>query len=170
MTEIILGALFIMSLRIVDVSLATVRTLMIMQGRIWPSGAIGFFESAVWVIAISYVVQHLDNPWNILGYASGFALGNMIGIVIEKKIGIGFVQAYVVSLHKAGEIAELLRKRNFGVTKLPGEGTSGNVSILMVFTLRRRQKELMKLIDHVDHTAFISINSATPSRGYMHRK
>lgn len=170
MFDIILGALFIMSLRIIDVSLATVRTLMIMQGRVWPSGAIGFVESAVWVVAISFVVQNLDNPWNILGYAGGFALGNMIGIVIEKKIGLGFIQAYIVSLKKAGEIADLLRKRNFGVTKLPGEGSSGNVSILMILTLRKRQRELMKLVDHLDHTAFISINSATPSRGYMQRK
>ncbi|MCB0725456.1 MAG: DUF2179 domain-containing protein [Ignavibacteriae bacterium] len=170
MAEIILGALFIMCLRIIDVSLATVRTLMIMQGRVGPSGAIGFVESTVWVIAISYVVQHLNNPWNILGYASGFAIGNMLGIVIEKRIGIGFIQTYIVSLKKAGEIAELLRKKNFGVTKLPGEGSSGNVSILMVLTLRRRQKELMSLIDHIDHTAFVSVNSATPSRGYMQRK
>ncbi|MCB0721830.1 MAG: DUF2179 domain-containing protein [Ignavibacteriae bacterium] len=170
MAEIILGALFIMCLRIIDVSLATVRTLMIMQGRVGPSGAIGFVESTVWVIAISYVVQHLNNPWNILGYASGFAIGNMLGIVIEKRIGIGFIQTYIVSLKKAGEIAVLLRKKNFGVTKLPGEGSSGNVSILMVLTLRRRQKELMSLIDHIDHTAFVSVNSATPSRGYMQRK
>ena len=170
MLEIILGALFIMSLRIIDVSLATVRTLMIMQGRVWPSGAIGFVESTVWVIAISFVVQNLNNPWNILGYAGGFALGNMIGIVIEKKIGLGFIQAYIVSLKKAGEIADLLRKKNFGVTKLPGEGSTGNVSILMILTLRKRQKELMKLVDHLDHTAFVSINSATPSRGYMQRK
>ncbi len=170
MFEIILGALFIMSLRIIDVSLATVRTLMIMQGRVWPSGAIGFVESAVWVIAISFVVQNLNNPWNILGYAGGFAIGNMLGIVIEKKIGLGFIQAYIVSLKKAGEIADLLRKRNFGVTKLPGEGSSGNVSILMILTLRKRQRELIKLVDHLDHTAFISINSATPSRGYMQRK
>ena len=170
MFEIILGALFIMSLRIIDVSLATVRTLMIMQGRVWPSGAIGFVESAVWVIAIRFVVQNLNNPWNILGYAGGFAIGNMLGIVIEKKIGLGFIQAYIVSLKKAGEIADLLRKRNFGVTKLPGEGSSGNVSILMILTLRKRQRELIKLVDHLDHTAFISINSATPSRGYMQRK
>ena len=138
MLEIILGALFIMSLRIIDVSLATVRTLMIMQGRVWPSGAIGFVESAVWVIAISFVVQNLNNPWNILGYAGGFDIGNMLGIVIEKKIGLGFIQAYIVSLKKAGEIADLLRKKNFGVTKLPGEGSSGNVSILMILTLRNR--------------------------------
>ncbi len=170
MPEILFGALLLMFLRIIDVSLATIRTLMIMQGRIWPAGAIGFVESTVWVIAISYVVQHLNDPWNILGYATGFAIGNMLGIVIERKIGIGFVQAYIVSLTKAGEIAELLRKKNFGITKLPGEGTTGNVSILMVLTLRRRQKELMKLIDHIDHKAFVSIQSATPSRGYMQRK
>lgn len=170
MIEIILGALMLMGLRIVDVSLATIRTLMIMQGKVWAAGGIGFVESAIWVVSISVIVQHLNNPWNILGYAAGFALGNMIGITLEKRIGIGFIQAYIVSIKKAGEIAELLRKKNFGVTKLPGEGTSGDVSILMVLTLRKRQKELMKLVDHVDHTAFISVNSATPSRGYMHRK
>src|SRR5690606_3496685 len=170
MIEIVLGALLLMGLRIVDVSLATIRTLMIMQGKVWAAGGIGFVESAIWVGSISVVVQHINNPWNILGYAAGFAIGNMLGIVIERKIGIGFVQAYIVSLTKAGEIAELLRKKNFGITKLPGEGTTGNVSILMVLTLRRRQKELMKLIDHIDHKAFVSIQSATPSRGYMQRK
>jgi len=165
--NIIFGALLIMSLRIIDVSLGTIRALKTVQGKKYAAGSIGFFEVTIWVIAIRHIMQNLDNLWNILGYSTGFALGTIIGITIEQMLGSGYLQLYVFSMNFADAIADELRKNKIGVTMLPGEGGSGGVAILMVLITRKRKKELIKIIDKIDSSAFISIQTATPYRGYI---
>lgn len=168
--EFIYGALFIMCLRIIDVSIGTIRTLFTVQGRKFQAGALGFVEVTIWVFAIRHIMLHLDNIINIFGYSTGFALGTIIGITLEQKLGTGYVQIYVISMYFADKIANELRKNNIGVTILPGEGTRGGVAILLIIIIRKRQKELIKLIDSIDSKAFISIQSALPYRGYIHPK
>ncbi|HEY5533555.1 MAG TPA: DUF5698 domain-containing protein [Ignavibacteria bacterium] len=168
--EFIYGALFIMCLRIIDVSIGTIRTLFTVQGRRFQAGALGFVEVTIWVFAIRHIMLHLDNIINIFGYSTGFALGTIIGITLEQKLGTGYVQIYVISMYFADKIADELRKNNIGVTILPGEGTRGGVAILLIIIIRKRQKELIKLIDSIDSKAFISIQSALPYRGYIHPK
>lgn len=164
----LLGALLIMSLRIIDVSLGTIRTLVTVQGKKYIAAAIGFFEVTIWVIAIRHIMQNLDNLWNILGYSTGFALGTIIGISLEQMLGSGYLQLYIFSMNYADSIADELRKNKIGVTLLPGEGGSGGVAILMVLITRKRKKELLKIIDAIDPSAFISVQTATPYRGYIH--
>ncbi len=89
MVEMILYALMIMSLRIIDVSLGTIRTIITVQGKKYMAGAIGFIEVTIWVVAITSVMSHLDNWVNIVAYSGGFGLGTIIGIVLEQKIGTG---------------------------------------------------------------------------------
>jgi uncharacterized protein YebE (UPF0316 family) len=168
--EFIYGALFIMCLRIIDVSIGTIRTLFTVQGRRFQAGALGFVEVTIWVFAIRHIMLHLDNIINIFGYSTGFALGTIIGITLEQKLGTGYVQIYVISMYFADKIADELRKNNIGVTILPGEGTRGGVAILLIIIIRKRQKELIKLIESIDTKAFISIQSALPYRGYIHPK
>ena len=79
--SLILSALLIMCLRIIDVSLGTIRMLMTVQGKKYIAGMIGFFEVTIWVVAIRHIMQNLDNVFNIFGYSSGFALGTIIGII-----------------------------------------------------------------------------------------
>lgn len=163
----IFSALLIMCLRITDVSLGTVRMLMTVQGKKYIAGGIGFFEVTIWVLAIRYIMQNLDNLWNILGYSTGFALGTILGITIEQLLGAGYIQLHVFSMNYADAIADELRKNEIGVTLLPGEGGSGGVAVLMVLITRKRKKEIIKIIEDIDPKAFISVQTATPYRGYI---
>ncbi|MCX8056464.1 MAG: DUF5698 domain-containing protein [Ignavibacteria bacterium] len=168
--EIFLSAVMIMCMRIVDVTLSTIRTLMVVQGRKYYAGILGFIEVTIWVLAIRHIMMHIDNLWNILGYSTGFGLGNIIGITLEQKFGLGFVQIYIISLHYADEIANELRRKKFGVTILPGEGGSGGQAILVSIIARKRQKEFLEIVESIDPKAFITIQPATPYRGYIQTK
>lgn len=167
--EVFLGAAFIFALRVCDVSLGTLRTMFTVQGKKYLASGIGFVEVGIWVIAIRQVFSHLDNPWNILGYASGFAFGTFLGIVIEQKLAIGYTQVYVISRHHVDAIADALRIRHFGVTLVPGEGGSGGMAIITSVIRRKRIKEFHDIVDEIDHQAFISMQSANISRGFVHR-
>ncbi|HVO72573.1 MAG TPA: DUF5698 domain-containing protein [Ignavibacteriaceae bacterium] len=169
MVEIILGALLIMFMRICDVSIGTMRTLLVVQGRKYRAAMTGFFEVMIWILAIRFIMQHLDNIVNLFGYATGFAIGNIVGITIEQKIGLGHIQMNVISRHHSAEIAELLRENKFGVTVLPGEGGTGSVAVIMIITQRKLQRQAIKLIESVDSNAFITIQGSIPYRGFIQR-
>lgn len=59
------------------VSISTVRTLMVVQGRKLYAGIFGAVEVAVLLIAIRHIIIDLNNLWNILRYSIGIGLGNI---------------------------------------------------------------------------------------------
>ncbi|HPI37896.1 MAG TPA: DUF5698 domain-containing protein [Ignavibacteriaceae bacterium] len=168
MVDLIGGALLIMMMRICDVTIGTFRTILIVQGRKLLAGTAGFFEVLIWVFAIRFVFQHLDNLANFFGYAVGFGIGNILGITLEQKVGLGYVQFNIISKLFPDQIADALRKSKYGVTILPGEGGSGGVAILMCIAPRKHQKRIIEIIEDIDKTAFINIQSSIPYRGFMH--
>jgi uncharacterized protein YebE (UPF0316 family) len=104
----------------------------------------------------------------LFGYATGFALGNIIGVSLEQKIGLGFAQLTVISKHFTDKIADTLRKTKYGVTILPGEGGAGGVSIIVLIVQRSKQKKVVELIESIDKDAFITIQHSLPYRGFRH--
>ncbi|HWQ81403.1 MAG TPA: DUF5698 domain-containing protein [Ignavibacteria bacterium] len=165
MAETILYALMIMGLRIIDVSLGTIRTITTVHGNKYRAGLIGFFEVTIWVIAISTVMSQLNNFINIFAYSGGFALGTIIGITIEQKLGSGFVSMNIISMNYPDDIANALRESKIGVTMLPGEGASGGVTVLNVLISRKRQKEVIETAEKIDPNVFITVQPSIQQRG-----
>ncbi len=168
MIESILGALLIMGMRICDVTIGTIRTLLVVQGRKYLAGAAGFVEVLIWIFVIRFIFQHLDSVYNYFGYAAGFAIGNIVGVTLEQKIGLGFVQLNIISKYATDEIANSLRKSKYGVTILPAEGGSGGVSIIVLIVARKFQPEVIKLVESIDKSSFITVQPSMPFRGYTH--
>jgi uncharacterized protein YebE (UPF0316 family) len=96
-------------LRITDVSLGTMRTISVVNGRIRLSVLLGFIEVLIWITGVSQVILHLrDHPFLVLAYAGGFATGNALGITIERKLALGQCVVRIISEHGqevAGHIA-----------------------------------------------------------------
>ncbi len=168
MLEAIFGALLIMLMRICDVSIGTMRTILVVQGRKYLAGLAGTIEVLIWVFAIRYIFQNLDQVLNLFGYAIGFGLGNILGITLEQKIGLGFAQLNIISRVASEKIAEILRKEKYGVTQLPATGVSGDVSLLVVIVQRKNQKKVISLIESIDPKAFITVQHSLPYRGFIH--
>ncbi len=166
--ELILGGLLIMGLRIADVTLGTFRTILVVQGKKYWAGIIGFCEVLIWIFAMRFIVAHMDNTYNLFGYAAGFAIGNILGITLEEKVALGYVQVNVISRYFTDKIADALRLSKFAVTILPAEGGSGGISILLIIIRRRDLKGVFKIIDGVDDKAFITVQHSRPYRGFIH--
>jgi len=166
MLELLLGAAGIALMRICDVSIGTFRTILVVQGRKYHAAFAGFFEVLIWVIAIRYIFQHLDNTYNLVGYATGFSIGNILGITLEQKIGLGYVQMTIISRFHTDQIADELRKMRLGVTILPGEGGTGGVAIILTVISRKMQKQIIRDIESIDKSAFITVQSSLPYRGF----
>jgi fucose 4-O-acetylase-like acetyltransferase len=70
--------------RITDVSLDTIRTVSVVQGRRVFAAVLGFFEAVVYVCAVAKVLLNMNQPVYALAYGLGFALGTYLGMVIEQ--------------------------------------------------------------------------------------
>lgn len=160
------GYLIIFTSRVVDVSMSTMRTLMVMQGRKVQAAFIGFFEIMIYVTALNKVVSGLDNPLNLLAYALGFACGTYVGITIEGKIALGNLSAQVILKTSDNfELIEALRDNGFGVTVLEGQGKEGKREILSIAMNRKDLDTLRDLVNKFDDKAFITVNSINPVGG-----
>lgn len=156
-THILLGALFIFCLRLIDVSMGTVRLLMAVRGRRLLAGVIGFFEVTIFLVAISQVVTNIQNWWNVLGYAGGFAVGTILGMTIENKLALGLAEVDIVSMGKGSKIAEALREQGYGATEFLGAGKSNLVDMVRTVVRRREVPGVMVTATAVDDEAFITV-------------
>ncbi|MGB5049601.1 MAG: DUF2179 domain-containing protein [Caldilineaceae bacterium] len=165
--QVLAVMLLIFCLRIVDVSMGTIRMLMIMRGmRKW-AVLIGFVEVTIWVVAISQVMSNLNNLWNILAYSGGFATGTYIGMYLENGLAMGSVDIRVVSLQKGAEIVSQVRKAGYGATELPALGRSGPVSLIGIVVTRKQKPAVLALITEVDPDAFVTVDDMRRvDRGY----
>lgn len=162
------NALLIFVMRLTDVSMGTVRTIMVMRGMRKVAAAIGFVEVSIWVVAVSRVIGNLDSIWNVLGYGGGFAAGTLLGMWIENRLALGHVYVHIVSMSKGRELSKRLRDAGHGATLLQAEGQSGPVHIIDVVTPRKKVQEIIKLVNTVDARSFVTVEEARQVvRGYL---
>jgi uncharacterized protein YebE (UPF0316 family) len=148
------GLIFL--LRVSDMTLDTLRVLVVMRGRKGIAWVLGFFQAMIFVMAISTVLSNLDNLLNILGYAAGFATGNVVGMLIEEKLAIGHLQVSIISPRLGTAIAEAMREGGYAVTEIPARGKDGMVTLLNVSVLRKNIEHVHRIVHQVDPTAFIT--------------
>jgi len=151
------GPLLIFSLRICDVSLALLRTLLAVRNVRIAVPIIGFFEVLIWIFAVGAAIRNLNSPWHLLGYAGGFAMGNVVGMWIEGKLAFGMAIVRIMSKHGGVEVAEALREKGFGVTEFAGHGRDGRVEIVDTVIKRRHIPEVLAVVDYWDPGAFVLV-------------
>jgi uncharacterized protein YebE (UPF0316 family) len=157
-------ALMIFGLRVTDMSLDTLRMLFVMRGRKGIAWTLGFFEAGIYIVAITRVLSNLNNPLTILGYAAGFATGNVVGILIEERLAIGHIQMSIVSSARGAALAEALREAGFAVTEVSARGKDGMVHMLNASVLRKDVPNVERVVHEVDTEAFVTSADVRPVR------
>lgn len=158
-----LAAGFIFLLRVSDMTLDTLRVLFVMRGRKQIAWILGFCQSVLYVAAIGSVLQNLD-PLSLIGYAGGFATGNVLGMIVEERIAIGHTLLTIISSRRGPAIATRLRNEGFAVTEIAGRGKDGMVTYLNCNVLRKEVDEVRETVNKVDQDAFITAESIHPVR------
>lgn len=148
---------FIFALCLIQVSIGTLRTMMITRGKRTWAAMLGFIEVSLWVIGISQVIGHLDTVWNVLGYSSGYVTGTMMGMWLESHLALGYVNVDIVSPSRGPEIAQRVRQAGFGATQLPAQGRSGPVQLVGVVVSRKQVADLLRLVNEIDGTSFVTV-------------
>ena len=136
----ILGVVLVFVMRVIDMSINTVRIVVMMRGQIRLAALLGFFESLSWITAASLVFANLGNPFRAIAFAAGFATGILVGGFVERRIAMGTAFIRVVAPLDSEQVAPHLREEGFPVTVVNAHGRDGEVRLSFMVTPRRHVK------------------------------
>ena len=143
--------ILIFFLRICDVTLGTVRTVSIVKGYLKLAVVLGFFEVMIWILAVSQVISRINESiFLALAFAGGFAAGNAVGILVERRLAMGNSVVRIISNEHGPEIARTIRKDGHDVVVFGGEGADGPVSLVYAVAPRRRAQNMLQLARSID--------------------
>lgn len=152
--------------RVLDVSLATFRMLLVVKGKKYPAAGIGFLEASIYITALTRVLKNLNDPYKILAYGLGFAAGTILGSWLEEKIALGLATVEVVPQDgRELELESRLREAGFGVTVLSGRGLRGARPVLMLSCDRKSIPKVDEIIKDVAPDSFMTILETRLMRG-----
>jgi uncharacterized protein YebE (UPF0316 family) len=144
--------------RILDVSIGTLRVILVIQGRKYLATLLGFTESIIWVIAVSQVIHHIREGWiPLLAYGAGFATGTLVGMVIEQRIALGQQIIRIVNTDRSANVSNILRQFGLRVTRVEGRGVKGPVEVAFLALPRRQTQRTIRMILEHCPGAFITV-------------
>lgn len=153
----VLLPLLIFGSRILDVSLDTLRIVFVAKGNKAVAPILGFFEVLIWLIAITRIMQNLDNVTCYIAYAAGFATGNYVGLRIEQKLALGIRMFRIITQKDASSLIESLKENGFGATVIEAEGKEGGVHVIYSIVKRSDNQKIVEIINKFNPQAFYSV-------------
>jgi uncharacterized protein YebE (UPF0316 family) len=155
--DLIILPLLIFIARIFDVSLDTIRVIMISKGYRKYAPFVGFFQVLIWIITITRIMENLDNWINYIAYAAGFGMGTFVGMWIEERIAMGNELLRVITKQPADKLIQELRSKGFMVTSVNGQGREGDVGILFLALKRKVVADAIAVVKEYNPHAFYTV-------------
>ena len=143
--------------RICDVSIGTMRIIFVSKGNKKVAPVLGFFEVLIWIIAISKIMQNLDNYINYIAYAAGFATGNFVGMIIEERLAMGIQMVRVFVGENGIELVKNLNAKGFGATTIEAHGAKEKIDIIYSIVHRNELKNVLDIITSFNQRAFFTV-------------
>ncbi|MGQ9621358.1 MAG: DUF2179 domain-containing protein [Bacteroidales bacterium] len=149
--------LLIFLARICDVSIGTMRIIYVSKGKKNIAPFLGFFEVLIWIFAISRIMQNLNNYLCYVGYASGFAAGNFVGMLIEERLAVGSQLIRVITASGGRELIRLLNSSGLGATLVEAHGARENVELIYTIVHRNDLNKALEILNKFNPRAFYTI-------------
>jgi uncharacterized protein YebE (UPF0316 family) len=149
--------LLIFLVRVVDVSMGTIRIIFVSRGIRYFAAILGFFEVLIWLFAISQIMRNLNSPMHYIAYAAGFSMGNFVGITIERRLSLGNRVVRIITRKDSSLLISALKKIGYGITIIDGEGATGPVKLIFSVVRRDHVPELIQTIKNFNPNAFYTI-------------
>lgn len=149
--------LLIFLARITDVSINTIRIIYVLGGRRLTATILGFFESFVWLMAIRQIFEHMDNWVCYIAYPGGFAMGILVGMLIEERIAYGKVIVRIITRKEVHDLIAFLNKHQFRYTKVNAEGPDGHENLVFTVLQREHLESLLAQMKEILPSAFYTV-------------
>ena len=153
----ILIPFFIYFARIIDVSLGTIRIILVSRGNRTQATLLGFCEIIIWLMAISQIMSNLASWENYIAYAAGFATGTFVGMSIERRLAIGKFLVRIIIPRDAADLIVYLIAQNYRLTYIEAEGALGPKTVVLTILQKNHLRNLLKKIREFSPDAFYTV-------------
>lgn len=160
-TALILLCVKIFFIRILDVSLGTIRAIITVKGKASKASFVGFFEVLIWFIVVREALNTPESSIFIaLSYSAGYATGTFIGSLLCNKFIDGNLTIQAILSNNDDNIVNSIRKAGYAVSVIDVKGLDSEQPKYMLFMEinKKRLTHLKKLIKDLDERAFIVVN------------
>lgn len=139
--------MYIFLARMVDVSIGTVRTIMMVKGKKYVASILAFFEVLVWfLVAKEALVNVSDSLWIAIAYSGGYASGTFVGSVVTNKFINSNIAIEATTSSDNSELINRLRSEGYGVSVVSLKKSKDEANRDLLF-IKVRNKSLRKVID-----------------------
>lgn len=162
-----LTLLFIFIAKVIEVSIGTLRIIMLNKGYRVQATLLSFVEIMLWVFIASTVITGMkEAPIKGVIYGLGFSVGVYVGSIVESKLAFGRLLIQVIIDKKSeAAVVNMLRDEKIAVTVLEGEGKDSKKSVLLLFANRKGKDMIVESIGRIDPQAMIVANEVSTLKG-----
>lgn len=163
----VLELLIIFIAKVIEVSIATLRIILINRGYRKQGVILALIEIALWVVIASRVIVGIqDEPFKAVVYCLGFALGVYAGSKIENYLAFGQMLIQVITPLEKGEgLTDYLRSKGIAVTTIDGSGKETPKKILMIYCNRKNKDFIINEINKIDGSLMIVATDVSSLKG-----
>ena len=158
--ELFILCVKIFFVRILDVSLGTVRMIITVKGNKLVASLIGFFEILVWFLIVKEALNTTETSIFIaLSYSLGYATGTYIGGILSDKFVSGTLSVQVILSNNNHKIVDKIREEGFAVSVVNVKGKEDHDKYMLFMEIDKKKiNQLKYLIKSLDSKAFIVVN------------
>lgn len=159
--------LMIFLVKVLEVTLGTVRLVLITKGEKVKGAILGVVEAFIWLALVSTVLDNVtEDPIKAILYGVGFGVGNFLGSLLEEKLALGTsrIEIIVLQEHEA-ELTATLRAAGFAVTVMEGHGKDYARKILISIVKRKQVKQYVEIAKKNQKNAVITVSESKPVYG-----
>lgn len=143
--------------RILDVSISTFRTMIMIRGKKLLSVCLAFVEVFIWFYAArTALTTKVSGIYIPISYALGYATGSFIGLSLSDRFIKGKMGVQIITQKNGKKLMNLIKKNNFGVSEI--KLTDDNKTMLYIQLNSERLNELKDIIVNYDEKAFITVS------------
>ena len=160
--------LFIFFGKILEVSLSTLRIVLVNRGEKLKGSIIALFDITLWILITGTVLQGFqEDIFKVIVFAVAYSIGNYMGAWLDEKLAFGTssIQVIVPEGEKSCELAETLRENKYAVTIVEGKGKDGLRNVMYLHLSRKRIPKAVEIIKSVVEDAVIIVNDVKSTRG-----
>ncbi|MBM7452747.1 uncharacterized protein YebE (UPF0316 family) [Acholeplasma morum] len=159
--------LLIFLAKIIEVSIGTMRIILISKGYRKLGTILALIEIILWVFIASGVITGIsESPMKGIVYSFGFAAGVFVGSLIEQKLAFGKVQIQTITDFGHGKkIANHLRNLGYGVTTIDAIGKDEKRMVLITFANRKSVVSVIDSIREIHPNAMVVSNDISNVTG-----
>ena len=164
----ILVCLLVCAAKIVEITIQSLKTCMMVKGQRLKAAALGFVECTIWGLVISTLIGTLgDNLLLLVFYCGGYATGLFLGSTLESKIALGTSNLELIASDEStAKITAYLKENGMGYTVFEGHGSKEKMNMIFVVLPRKQTPKTLKEIRKAcDGKVFVAVSEVSKYAG-----